>query len=114
MVLWAVDSLVLLGIHLRFFHGDLDHCNNIVTLPGNQSFVTECLIVKFNQEAFISDGFVDSLNGAEMIGALTVVLVSVEENVLHEIELDYPLLIFLPHHENEKWEKVPILEHRYD
>ena len=65
VVVGTVNTFILLVLKESFFHGNFNHANNVVALPGNQRHVSKRLVFKLNDEAtFVVAGrqLVDSLD----------------------------------------------------
>ena len=78
-----VFSLGYLGLLLCCF----EHCNNEISLPGDHSFVSELLLIKFDQDFVGLDSLVDTFDHREMIRTPAMVFVIIKNDVFHKIEL---------------------------
>ena len=87
MIIRAVHSTILLQLELSFLHSDLDHSNYVIALARHENIVTESLVIKLNTKAIFLSVSVDSLDHWEVIWALAMVFVSVDQNVLDEVQL---------------------------
>ena len=67
VVLGTIYSAVLAQLNLGFFHGNLDHGNDIISLVGHQRSVLERFIVELNCKTVLIEVFVHTLDSGEMI-----------------------------------------------
>ena len=72
--------------------------------------IAERLIVELHYEAVLVGSLIHALDHGEVVRPLTMVLVPVDKNVLHEVQLDDSLLTPLLHDENKPWEKLSIFD----
>ena len=113
VVLWAVYAAIFAQLDLSLFHCNFDHRHDVVTLVWHQSCVLESLIIELNNKAIFVTAFKHTLNRREVVRPLTMILVPVKNNVLHEIQFQYALFIALADNENHKWEETSVFKLRY-
>jgi len=115
LVVWIINRLRLVLLHLELLNCHLHHCHYKVCLGLHDGPIHVLLVVELDAELVVvgRNRLIYALNHREVVASRTVVLVPVVQNIVYEVDLQETRLVSLrvEHRKDEEREEVAILEH---